>query len=87
MGPVEGAEATMEAIDARVRAGIDEVNAPPPAGRPDPADVTDDAAGEQTFKDVRSEFGSVDFLVNSAGLQIAQDSDMLEPGGGIWPSS
>jgi glucose 1-dehydrogenase len=43
------------------------------------ADVSDEAAVEQMFKDVRSEFGSVDFLVNNAGIQIAQDSDLLEP--------
>jgi glucose 1-dehydrogenase len=30
------------------------------------------------FKEVRAEFGHVDFLINNAGIQIAQDSDMLD---------
>jgi glucose 1-dehydrogenase len=81
VGPMEGAEATKEAIDARVGACVDEVNACPAASRAVlvEADVSDEAAVEQMFKDVRGEFGSVDFLVNNAGIQIAQDSDLLEP--------
>ena len=80
VGPIEGAEATKEVIDAGVRACIDEVNACPAASRAVlvEADVSDEAAVEQMFKDVRGEFGSVDFLVNNAGIQIAQDSDLLE---------
>ena len=80
VGPIEGAEATKEAIDAGVRACIDEVNACPAASRAVlvEADVSDEAAVEQMFKDVRDEFGSVDFLVNNAGIQVAQDSDLLE---------
>ncbi|HEX6394524.1 MAG TPA: SDR family oxidoreductase [Acidimicrobiales bacterium] len=42
------------------------------------ADVSDETAVEQMFKDVRNEIGTVDFLVNNAGIQIAQDSDVLE---------
>jgi glucose 1-dehydrogenase len=82
VGPVEGAEATKEAIDAGVQACINEVNACPAPSRAVlvEADVSDEAAVEQMFKDVRGEFGSVDFLVNNAGIQIAQDSDLLEPG-------
>jgi glucose 1-dehydrogenase len=81
VGPVEGAEATKEAIDAGVQACINEVNACPAPSRAVllEADVSDEAAVEQMFKDVRGEFGSVDFLVNNAGIQIAQDSDLLEP--------
>jgi glucose 1-dehydrogenase len=81
VGQIEGAEATKEAIDAGVQACIDDVNACPSASRAIvvEADVSDEAAVEQMFKDVRGEFGSVDFLVNNAGIQIAQDSDLLEP--------
>src|SRR5215471_5478066 len=75
VGSIEGAETTKEVIDAGVRACIDEVNACPAASRA----VLVEAAVEQMFKDVRGEFGSVDFLVNNAGIQIAQDSDLLEP--------
>jgi glucose 1-dehydrogenase len=80
VGPIEGAEATKEAIDAEVRACVDEVNANSAANRAVlvEADVSDELAVEQMFKDVRNEFGSVDFLVNNAGIQIAQDSDLLE---------
>jgi glucose 1-dehydrogenase len=81
VGAIEGAEATKDAIDAAVRACIDEVNACPAVSRAVlvEADVSDEAAVEQMFKDVREEFGSVDFLVNNAGIQISQDSDVLEP--------
>jgi glucose 1-dehydrogenase len=81
VGPVEGAEATKEAIDAGVQACVAEVNACPASSRAVlvEADVADESAVEQMFKDVRGEFGSVDLLVNNAGIQIAQDSDMLEP--------
>src|SRR5206468_68339 len=72
VGPVEGAEATREAIDAGVRACIDEVNGCPAVSRAVlvEADVADELAAEQMFKDARGEFGSVDFLVNNAGIQI-----------------
>ena len=42
--------------------------------------MSDEDAVEQMFKEVRDEFGAVDFLVNNAGIQIAQDSDMLDVG-------
>jgi glucose 1-dehydrogenase len=81
VGPSEGAEATKDAIDAGVRACIDEVNACPAPSRAVlvEADVSDEAAVEQMFKDVRGEFGPTDFLVNNAGIQIAQDSHLLDP--------
>src|SRR5215469_11323406 len=77
VGPIEGAEATKEAIDAGERACIYEANACPAASRAVlvEADVSDEAAVERMFKDVRGEFGSADFLVNNAGIQVAQDSD------------
>jgi glucose 1-dehydrogenase len=81
VGPIEGAEETRDTIDAGVRSCIEEVNACPAPSRAVlvEADVSDEAAVEQMFKDVRGEFGPVDFLVNNAGIQIAQDSDLLEP--------
>jgi len=80
VGPPEGAQATKEAIDEGVKACIDEVNAcsmPSRAILVD-ADVSDESAVARMFKEVRSELGPVDFLVNNAGIQIAQDSDMLD---------
>jgi glucose 1-dehydrogenase len=81
VGPLEGAQATKDAIDSSVRACIDEVNACSAPSRATlvEADVSDESAVERMFKEVRSELGPVDFLVNNAGIQIAQDSDMLDP--------
>jgi len=80
VGPLEGAEATREAIDGGVRGCIDEVNAcsAPSRAMLVEADVSDEEAVERMFKEVRSEFGTVDFLVNNAGIQVAQDSELLD---------
>jgi glucose 1-dehydrogenase len=80
VGPLEGAVATREAIDAGVKACIAEIDACPASSRAVlvEADVSDEAAVDRMFKDVRAEFGTVDFLVNNAGIQIAGDSDMLD---------
>jgi len=80
VGPLEGAQATKDAIDAGVHACIDEVNAcsAPSRAMLVEADVSDEAAVERMFKEVRADLGPVDFLVNNAGIQIAQDSDMLD---------
>jgi glucose 1-dehydrogenase len=80
VGPMEGAVATREAIDAGVKACIAEIDACPAPSRAllVEADVSDESAVDRMFKDVRAEFGTVDFLVNNAGIQIAQDSDMLD---------
>jgi glucose 1-dehydrogenase len=80
VGPMEGAAATRDAIDAGVRECIAEINecrAPSGAVLVE-ADVSDEAAVEQMFKQVRGEFGTVDFLINNAGIQVAQDSDTLD---------
>ena len=77
VGPVEGAEATKEAIDGGVERCMNEVRA---AGRKAilvEADVSNDHEVEAMFKTVANELGPVDFLVNNAGIQIAQDSDTL----------
>ncbi|HEX5614828.1 MAG TPA: glucose 1-dehydrogenase [Acidimicrobiia bacterium] len=80
VGPMEGANATKDAIESGVHACVAEVNACSAPSRAIlvEADVSDEHAVEAMFKDVRAEFGHVDFLVNNAGIQIAQDSDMLD---------
>ncbi len=80
LGRMEGARATKDAIDAGVKACIDEVNGcdAPSRALLVEADVSDEPAVEQMFKNVRAEFGTIDFLVNNAGIQIAQDSEALE---------
>jgi glucose 1-dehydrogenase len=80
VGPMEGAVATRDAIDAGVRACLDEIDSCPAASRSllVEADVSDEDAVGRMFKEVRAEFGSVDFLINNAGIQIAQDSDLLD---------
>ena len=80
VGAMEGAVATGEAIEAGVHACIAEINecrAPSRALLVE-ADVSDEDAVERMFKEVRAAFGSVDFLINNAGIQIAQDSDLLD---------
>jgi glucose 1-dehydrogenase len=80
VGAMEGAVATSEAIEAGVHACVAEINecrAPSRALLVE-ADVSDEGAVERMFKEVRSELGTVDFLINNAGIQIAQDSDMLD---------
>jgi glucose 1-dehydrogenase len=80
VGPMEGAQTTKDAIDAGVKACIDEVNACSAPSRAIlvEADVSDESAVDRMFKEVRAELGPVDFLVNNAGIQIAQDSDLLD---------
>jgi glucose 1-dehydrogenase len=80
VGPPEGAFATTESIERGLHACVDEVNACPMPSRAVvvEADVSDEGAVERMFKEVRAEFGSVDFLVNNAGIQIAKESDKLD---------
>jgi glucose 1-dehydrogenase len=80
IGPPEGAEVTQEMIEHGLQRCIDEVNAcsQPSRAMLVEADVSDEAAVERMFKEVGNEFGTVDFLVNNAGIQIAQPSDMLD---------
>jgi glucose 1-dehydrogenase len=80
VGPMEGAAETRDTIDRGVRECVDAVNACSAPSRAVlvQADVSDEGAVQQMFKEVRSEFGTVDFLVNNAGIQIARDSDMLD---------
>ncbi len=80
VGAMEGAVTTREAIEAGVHACISEVNECPAPSRAVlvEADVSHEHAVERMFKEVCGEFGTVDFLINNAGIQIAQDSDMLD---------
>jgi glucose 1-dehydrogenase len=80
VGPPEGAVATRDAIEHGLKRCIDEVNAcsQPSRAMLVEADVSDEAAVEGMFKEVLGEFGSVDLLVNNAGIQIAQPSDVLD---------
>jgi glucose 1-dehydrogenase len=80
VGAPDGAFATKDEIERGVHACIDEVNACSAPSRAIlvEADVSDESAVERMFKQVRAEFGTVDFLVNNAGIQVAQDSDQLD---------
>jgi glucose 1-dehydrogenase len=80
VGPMEGAVATRDVIDSGVNACLDEIDACPAPSRAllVEADVADEDAVGRMFKEVRAEFGGVDFLINNAGIQIAQDSDLLD---------
>lgn len=80
VGPHEGAEATRDTIEAGVRACVDEVNSCAASSRAIvvEADVSDEADVRRMFDRVRTEFGSVDLLVNNAGIQVAQDSHELD---------
>jgi glucose 1-dehydrogenase len=82
VGPVEGAEVTREAIEGGVQACVAAVNG---CGHPNralvvQADVADEQDVDRMFKEVRGEFGTIDFLVNNAGIQIAQPSEDLDLG-------
>jgi glucose 1-dehydrogenase len=80
VGPLEGAVATREAIDAGLRGCVAEVNAcsAPSRAIVVEADVSDEQSVARMFKEARAEFGVIDFLVNNAGIQISQDSDLLD---------
>ena len=80
VGPLEGALATKDVIEQGVYDCVDAVNS---CSRPSraivvEADVSDEQDVTRMFEEVRDELGPVDFLVNNAGIQIAQDSDMLD---------
>jgi glucose 1-dehydrogenase len=79
VGQLEGAEATRDAIEQGVDRCMREVEAAGARALLVEADVSDEQAVEGMFKTVTSELGSVDFLINNAGIQIAQDSDTLDP--------
>ncbi|MEW6154923.1 MAG: glucose 1-dehydrogenase [Actinomycetota bacterium] len=79
VGEPGGAESTRQAIDEGVAGCIDEVNNCPGPGRAVlvRADVSDEDQVKAMFARARAELGPVDFLVNNAGIQSAQDSHRL----------
>jgi glucose 1-dehydrogenase len=80
VGPAEGAQATRDAIEAGVQACVAAVNRCQHSNRAVlvQADVADEQAVDRMFKEAREEFGTIDFLVNNAGIQIAQPSEQLD---------
>ena len=79
VGRPEGAEATKEAIDRGVEQCMKEVEAAGARAILVQADVSKEDEVEAMFKEVTKEFGTADFLVNNAGIQISEDSHVLEP--------
>ncbi len=81
VGPLEGALTTKAHIEDGLQRCVDAVNAcsAPSRAIVVEADVSNEAAVDSMFEQVRAEFGAVDFLINNAGIQIAADSDMLDP--------
>src|SRR5918911_3959325 len=77
VGPVEGAEATKEAIEH----GVDICMKKMSEGGTRPilvrADVSDEQDVAQMFDRVLEEYGRVDYLINNAGIQIAADTQDL----------
>jgi len=78
VGPPEGAQATKDEIERGVEACMREVHDAGARAVLVEADVSNESDVERMFKEVARELGPVDFLVNNAGIQIAQDSDVLE---------
>jgi glucose 1-dehydrogenase len=80
VGRPEGAEATKDAIERGVDHCVREVEQAGARALVVEADVSDEQEVERMFKTVSEELGTVDLLVNNAGIQVAQPSDVLEPG-------
>src|SRR6516162_3429951 len=78
LGVIEGAETTKDAIEAGVERCMKEVHDAGARALLVEADVSNEDEVEAMFKTVSAELGPVDFLVNNAGIQIAQDSDALD---------
>jgi glucose 1-dehydrogenase len=80
VGPMEGAIETRDAIESGVHACIAEIDRCPAPSKAllVEADVSSEDAVDAMFEQVFNQFGRVDFLVNNAGIQIAQDSDLLD---------
>jgi glucose 1-dehydrogenase len=78
VGRPEGAEATKEAVEHGVGVCMKAVEAAGARALLVEADVSREDEVERMFKEVRAELGPVDFLVNNAGIQVAEDSDVLD---------
>jgi glucose 1-dehydrogenase len=79
VGQPEGAEATKDAIDRGVEMCMREVEAAGARALLVEADVSKEDDVEAMFKQVGTELGTADFLVNNAGIQVSENSDALEP--------
>ena len=87
VGRPEGAEATREAIEGGVDRCVREVQDAGAKALLVEADVSNEGDVERMFKDVAAELGTVDFLVNNAGIQleitpaaVAQASSLVRTG-------
>src|SRR4051812_3153355 len=78
VGRMEGAVETKEAVERGVDICMKEVEAAGAKALLVEADVSSEDDVERMYKAVTSELGSVDFLVNNAGIQIAQPSHELD---------
>jgi glucose 1-dehydrogenase len=79
VGALEGAQATKDAIERGVERCVREVQAAGARAVLVEADVSREDDVERMFKEVCGELGTIDFLVNNAGIQVAQESDSLDP--------
>src|SRR5437763_518580 len=77
VGGIEGAEVTRDAIDKGVERCMTKVKEAGANAILVEADVSNEHEVEAMFKKATNELGPVDFLVNNAGIQIAEDSDKL----------
>jgi glucose 1-dehydrogenase len=78
VGPAEGALATRDEIESGLDRCLEDLCSTGSRSLLVEADVSDEAAVERMFKEVTSEFGRVDLLVNNAGIQLAADSHELD---------
>jgi glucose 1-dehydrogenase len=80
VGPPEGAQATKDAIEQGLERCMKEVRDAGARAVLVEADVSRDDDVERMFKEVAQELGTVEFLVNNAGIQISQESETLDSG-------
>jgi glucose 1-dehydrogenase len=78
VGRPEGAIATKETIDQGVDSCMCAIRDMGAKSTLVEADVSNADDVERMFKEVIATYGSVDYLVNNAGIQISADSDMLD---------
>jgi glucose 1-dehydrogenase len=78
VGAPEGAETTKDVIDQGVEHCMAQVEQAGARAVLVQADVSDEQQVEAMFESVIKEFGTPDFLVNNAGIQISADSHLLD---------
>src|ERR1044072_1396402 len=76
-GRPEGAEATKESIEHGVDICMKQMASSGTRPILVQADVSQESDVTAMFDRVMSEYGRVDFLINNAGIQIAEDTDKL----------